>query len=271
VWWEPASTWNLTIPSHLGNPPLTPAITDPQIGFAFHDYCAFGELSTYLGLPAALQASCDLYHDLTWLNAATFEARTGLPQLVTEFGNIDDATELERSLRRSDATFTGWQYWHYGEGFAPRPESTEPFTPTQLQHLVRTYPRATAGVPGALSFDPASGEMRYRYAPRSLGAPTEIAVSDVHYPDGYAAEVSGGRATSASGASVLTIEADAAATQVDVVVRRAAPTPTPAPSTTALATDARALPATGAAPLAIGWALAGVGLALLRIRRTSSH
>ncbi len=264
VWWEPASTFNLTVPSHLGNPPLTPAITDPQIGFAFHDYCAFGELSTYLGLPSELQQGCDLHHDLTWGNAAAFEARTGLPQLVTEFGNIDDATELERSLRRSDATFTGWQYWHYGAGFAPREASIEPFSPTQLRHLVRTYPVATAGTPESLSFDPDTGEMRYSYKPRDLAVPTEIAVSDVHHPDGYEVAVTGGHVASAAGAAHVLVKADAGATRVEVIVR-----PGPgAPTTTGTQGQVQQIPATGSEATIWPWmfATAAASLGLLRHR-----
>ena len=248
VWWEPASTFNLTAPTHLANPPLTPAVDDPQVGFAFHDYCAFGELSTYLGLPAELQQGCDLHHDLTWQNAATFRARTGWPQLVTEFGNIDDGTELERSLRRSDATFTGWQYWHYGAGFGPRAASTEPFTPTQLRHLVRTYPVATAGEPGPLSFDPDTGVMRYSYTPRDLGVPTEIALSDVHYPQGVEISTTGA-AVGIEGNGRIVLEARPGATRVDVEIRPAARTPVPGGPRTGIPTQSPApeeLPATGA-------------------------
>jgi endoglycosylceramidase len=274
VWWEPASTWNLTVASDLADPPLTPAITDPNVAFAFHDYCAFGELSTYLGLPKDLQVTCDAFHDLTWQNAATFRARTGLPQLVTEFGNIDDAAELDRALRRSDAAFTGWQYWHYGNGgFGPRPASTEPFTPTQLSRLVRTYPVATAGTPGPLSFDPSTGEMHYRYTPSPAGGTTEIATSDVHYPHGYAATVTGGHLASEPGAARILVEPDAGAAQVEVTVRaRAASAPadaTPA-TTSAPATGRPHLPATGGAAPWWPWVALPAALALRWARRPRS-
>jgi endoglycosylceramidase len=221
VWWEPNATWNETVPSMLGAPPFTPAIRDPQVGFAFHDYCGFGELTTYTGAPAELQILCDGYHDLTWQHAADFQTRTGLPNLVTEFGNNDDPVELDRSLERADAAFTGWQFWHYGSGFGLRPDPGDPLTDVQRRHLVRTYPRATAGIPGSLAFDPGTGEMRYSYRPLALGVPTELALSDVHYPDGYEVVVTGGHVTSPPGAPVITIDADPGAAAVDVVVRRA--------------------------------------------------
>jgi endoglycosylceramidase len=219
VWWEPPSTWNLTAPSHFAEPPLTPAIDDPQVAFAFHDYCGFGELSTYFGSPPELQQTCDVQHAITWRNAAAVYRRTGLPQLMTEFGNIDNGVEIERALRLADAAFTGWQYWHYGAGFALRPASTEPFSPDQLRHLSRTYPAATAGTPVDLSFDPATGEMRYSYVPRDLGAPTEIALSDVHYPRGYDVAVTGGHVADTSSTGRVLIDADAGAQLVEVVVR----------------------------------------------------
>jgi endoglycosylceramidase len=276
VWWEPASTFNLTVPTMLAEPPVTPAVADPQVAFAFHDYCAFGELSTYFDLPPALQVTCDVYHDRTWANAAAMRARSGMPQLVTEFGNIDDAAELDRALSRADTAFTGWQYWHYGDGFHVRPASTEPFSPTQLARLSRTYPTATAGTPGPLTFDPSTGVMTYSYAPRAGGgAPTEIAVSDVHDAHGYTVRVDGGRVVSAPGAPCLLIAADAGASRVDVTVRPAAPGPAasvattstgPAPPSPTPPAGAH-LPATGrGGPVLAGLALAAAALVLLRVR-----
>ncbi len=271
VWWEPASTWNLTAPSHLAAPPLTPAIADPQVAFAFHDYCAFGELSTYLGSPPELQQTCDVHHGITWANAATFKARTGLPQLVTEFGNIDDGAELERSLRLSDDTFTGWQYWHYGAGFDLRPASTEPFSPDQLQHLARTYPSATAGTPIDLSFDPASGEMRYSYVPRDLGVPTELALSDVHYPLGYEVEVTGGHVMDTPGASRVLVDADAGSARVEVVVRRATAGAQGVTPATAPPPAGAELPATGGTVAWWPWLTVAALTAVATTRRSRAR
>jgi endoglycosylceramidase len=279
VWWEPASTFNLTVPTLLDQPPVTPVVSDPQVAFAFHDYCAFGELSTYLDLPKELQLTCDAYHDRTWANAAAMRARSGWPQLVTEFGNIDDAAELDRALSRSDAAFTGWQYWAYGGGFQVRPASTEPFSPTQLSRLSRTYPTATAGAPGPLAFDPATGVMTYSYAPpaRAGGPPTEIAVSDVHDPHGYAVQVEGGHVVSGPGAPRLLVAAAPGATRVSVTVRpAAAPVATTATGTAAAPVTTPAapephLPATGRdEPVLLLLALAGTALVLHRVRGTTT-
>ncbi len=269
VWWEPPSTWNLTAPSHLAEPPMTPAIDDPQVAFAFHDYCAFGELSTYFGSPPELQQTCDVHHAITWQNAATVFKRTGLPQLVTEFGNIDDGAELERSLRLSDDTFTGWQYWHYGAGFGLRPASTEPFSADQLQHLARTYPAATAGTPVDLSFDPATGEMRYSYVPRNLGVPTEIALSDVHYPRGYDVAVTGGHVAGTSSAGRVLIDAEPGSRLVEVVVRRSTGGTARAAATAVTPRDA--LPATGGSVSTLPWLALALTVACCALNRVGAQ
>jgi endoglycosylceramidase len=270
VWWEPNSTWNETVASALDDPPITPEVTDPEVAFAFHDYCAFGELSTYLHLPSALQIGCDAYHDLTWANAATMRARTGMPQLVTEFGNITDPVELARSLQHSDAALTGWMYWHYGPGRAVSADPGEPFTPGQLQQLVRTYPTATAGTPLAYTFDAATGTMHYAYRPTAKGQ-TSIAVSDVHYRNGWTASAGGGRITSAAGATPILVTPDPGVTQVNVVVQRAAgPAVTTTSLTSTTSTGSRTrqtLPATGAGPGPIAWVLTAAAAALVALRR----
>jgi endoglycosylceramidase len=274
VWWEPTSLFNTAVATALDDPPLTPKVTDPQLGFAFHDYCAFGELSTYLGLPTALQQGCDAYHDVTWTNAAAMRTRSGWPQLVTEFGNITDPVELARALRRSDAQLTGWMYWHYGPGRAVPTDPGEPFTAGQLQQLSRAYPAVTAGVPGAYSFDPATGEVHYSYRATSE-ALTILSLGDVHYPDGWSAGVTGAEIVGAgSTPDQVGIIAKPGA-EVTVLVRPASgadvvrlptttvpPTPTPPPH------GRRTLPATGGGSgLARGTALAAMAVVVRAVAR----
>ncbi|MFE3290759.1 cellulase family glycosylhydrolase [Rhodococcus sp. NPDC059234] len=205
VYWEPNVTWNETMPSNLGNPPKTPAITDPNIALSVHDYCIPSQMSIYGGLPGGLKAACPAQHDKTWFNIDTLGARTERPVLVTEFGDIDPET-LAATMSRADERFTGWQYWHYRSSFGPH--GGDPFTGEVGKQLVRTYPQATAGTPGKLQFNPNNGDFRYTYTPRPSGRPTEIYVSDLHYPAGYLAEVTGGQVTSAADARTVTVEAD---------------------------------------------------------------
>lgn len=201
VFWEPNVTWNETMPSNLGkNPP----ITSNDIVFAPHDYCIPSQLAIYLGLPEQLRGLCPVQQDKTWGNIDSFTRRTGIPTLITEFGD-GDATVLRNTLVRADERFIGWQYWHYGSGFGPGGSKPDPFLGDIGRDLVRTYPRATAGTPGRLIFDPANGDFAYRYTPRALSVPTEIYVSDLHYPNGYEIRVEGGTVTSTPGARVVTV------------------------------------------------------------------
>ncbi|GAA2785963.1 cellulase family glycosylhydrolase [Saccharopolyspora taberi] len=217
VFWEPNVTWNQMMPTHLAEPPLTPAIDDEQVAFSFHDYCVASQSAIYLGMPEELIGLCPVQHDLTWGHADAFTGRTGLPALVTEFGDVDPEV-LGHTLSRADDRFTGWQYWHYESITGPQPEE-DPFLSEAGRQLVRTYPRATAGTPEAMDFDPATGDFRYTYRPAGT-ALTEIYVSDLHYPDGYEVSVDGGEVTSAPGAPVVTVRAGGAGPVTVAVHRR---------------------------------------------------
>ncbi|RDI65125.1 cellulase family glycosylhydrolase [Nocardia pseudobrasiliensis] len=219
VLWEPNVLWNETIPTHIAEPPLTPAISDPSIVFSFHDYCTFNEAAIYLGLPRELIGLCDVQHDRTWANYQSVADRTGIPALVTEFGGDSRADTVARTVDRADSRLIGWMWWHYSSvdnGGAARPD---PFTGDLGRQLVRTYPRATAGTPLSLSFDAKTGETHYRYRPEKRDAATEIITSDLHYPGGYAVTAQGGRVTSAAGSRVITVEADSGAQAVEVIVK----------------------------------------------------
>ncbi|GAA4486911.1 hypothetical protein GCM10023094_44370 [Rhodococcus olei] len=206
VFWEPNVTWNETMPSNLGNPPHTPAITDPNIALSVHDYCIPSQMSIYAGLPAGLKAACPVQHDKTWFNIDTLGSRTNRPVMVTEFGDID-ADTLAATASRADDRFVGWHYWPPGN-FVDAASGRDPFRGEIGKQLVRTYPQATAGSPGTLRFNSDNGDFRYTYTARPSTKPTEIYVSDLHYPDGYVATAEGGRITSPAGARVVTVQAD---------------------------------------------------------------
>ena len=63
-----------------------------------------------------------------------------------------------------------------------------------LTAVVRPYPRATAGEPLRLRFDPWRHvfEFAFRHDPQ-LTAPTELFIPNLHYPRGYRVAVSDGR------------------------------------------------------------------------------
>lgn len=216
VFWEPNVTWNQLMPTHLASPPPTPPITDDNVAFSFHDYCVASQAATYLGMPEELVGLCPAQHEITWSHADAFLRRTRVPAMVTEFGDGDPAV-LRHTLTRADERFVGWHYWHYASIFGSDP-GTDPFLGEIGAQLVRTYPRATAGTPMSTSFDPATGDFSYTYRPDGGPAPTEIYVSDRHYPDGHVVTVHGGRVTSVPGARIATIRAVGAA-PVTVTVR----------------------------------------------------
>ncbi len=210
VHWEPNVTWNETMPSYLGAPPHTPAITDPNIALSVHDYCIPSQLSIYAGVLGGLKAVCPVQEDKTWMNVDALRDRTGRPVLVTEFGD-GDPEMLSATTSRADDRFVGWHYWHYSSIFGATPR-TDPFLGGIGKQLVRTYPRATAGVPGKLQFNPEGGDFRYTYTAKASTAPTEIYVSTLHYPDGYVATADGGEITSAPQSRLVTVEAHPGAT-----------------------------------------------------------
>ncbi|WP_455566324.1 endoglycoceramidase I [Nocardia amikacinitolerans] len=215
VLWEPNVTWNETMPTNLGkNPP----ITTPGIVFAPHDYCIPSQLAIYNGLPEFLRGLCPLQHGKTWDNIDTFTRRTGLPTMVTEFGDGDPAV-LRNTLVEADERFTSWHYWHYSSTFRTSGPAHDPFLGAVGQQLVRTYPQATAGTPGRMVFDADNGDFAYRYTPQTGSKPTEIYVSDVHYPEGYQVRVDGGTVTSPAGARVVSVQANGS-TPVTVYINR---------------------------------------------------
>lgn len=205
VFWEPNVTWNQMMPTHLAEPPATPEIDDDQVAFSFHDYCQVSQSAIYLGLPDEFLGLCPAQFDNTWSHADEFLDRTGMPGMVTEFGDSDPDV-LSGTLSRADDRFTGWQYWHYSS--IDGSDSDDPFTGAMGKQLVRTYAQATAGTPKQMSFNPDSGEFHYTYTPNRGGSPTEIYVSDLHYPDGYTVDVAGGSVTSSPNARTVTVEAD---------------------------------------------------------------
>ncbi|WP_345601854.1 cellulase family glycosylhydrolase [Tomitella cavernea] len=168
VYWEPNVTWNQLMPSKLGT---ERPITDTGIVFAPHDYCVPSQTSIYLGQSTELASLCPAQQDHTWANIDAFTARTGLPTVVTEFGDGDPAV-LGNTLRNADERFAGWFYWHYSSTRGADYTEPDPFAaahapgqPSIGRHLVRTYPQATAGTPVTMDFDIESGAFSYTYEP----------------------------------------------------------------------------------------------------------
>ncbi|WP_233266976.1 cellulase family glycosylhydrolase [Tomitella fengzijianii] len=217
VYWEPNVTWNQLMPSYLG---AQRPITDRNVVFAPHDYCIPSQTSIYLGQSAQLSSLCPAQQGHTWSNVDAVTERTGLPTVVTEFGDGDPSV-LTTTLRNADERFAGWLYWHYTSTRGPGYTLPDPFAATGDDGggsvgaaLVRTYPQATSGIPMSMDFDIDDGRFSYTYEPgarsqeQGPAGETLIYVAATHYPDGYVAEADGGVITSAPQARYLTVRAD---------------------------------------------------------------
>jgi endoglycosylceramidase len=73
--------------------------------------------------------------------------------------------------------------------------------------LSRTYPEAVAGRPISFDYSPDADVFHLAYAPNHrIHAPTVVFVpTQIHYPRGYCAKVTGGRVSSAPGSDLLDV------------------------------------------------------------------
>src|SRR5437660_10098676 len=98
----------------------------------------------------------------------------------------------------------------YNENKTPTGENLNLGT---LEALVEPYPQVTAGTPHSWGFDRNSATFTFHYSTRSAdgmrsfpsGSVTQIATPRLSYPKGYAAQVSGGKVVSRSGARVMRV------------------------------------------------------------------
>jgi endoglycosylceramidase len=227
VWFEPNFVFNGGAKSGYA---LLAPIPDENIGLSWHKYCLGGVVlhsQGFTDLPG-----CTQLHQIVSDNAEATRERMNATTLVTEFGASDDLADLQQVMDQTDAQFTGWQYWAYKEWADPTTESQESggqgmfaddedlstVKLAKLAVLERPYPQATAGTPGALSFDAATKTFEYSYTPRCAGGPTEIYVPKLHYPRGYSLDLTGARAISPPGSSRLKLEALPGAAGVSVKI-----------------------------------------------------
>lgn len=224
VWFEPNFVFNGGAKSGYGK------VNDSNVGLSWHKYCLSGVVLHSAGqqdLPG-----CEQLHQIVTDNAEETITTMGATTLVTEFGASEDLPDIQQVMDQTDKQFTGWQYWAYknwddpttesqtsgGQGLFADDEDLSTVKLDKLARLERPYPRATAGVPvkESLKFDAATKTFDYAYVPRCAGGPTEIYVPKLHYPRGYALELTGAHAISPPGASSLKLEAARGATQVSV-------------------------------------------------------
>ncbi len=186
-----------------GYPNFVGPMNFPNLVFNVHIYC--GERSGKTGNPTNI-AACAAQE------AHSFATRTedrrdlgssaqpgGPAWFLSEFGATSSAGLLERLTAVEDRSLVGWTYWswkYYGD---PTGSADEALVTTggtlraTARVLSRTYPEAIAGRPVSVSFNPATGAFHLVYRPnRSVHAPTVVFVpTQIHYPHGYCAQVTG--------------------------------------------------------------------------------
>ena len=146
--------------------------------------------------------------------------------MVTEFGATSSVPYLKSVTSLMDAEKVGWIYWswkYYDDPTGSRDESlvlsNGKLKPT-ARVLSRTYPQAVAGRPISYDYSPETDVFHLAYTPNHhVHAPTVIFVpTEVHYPGGYCARVSGGRVTSATGSDLLDVQNGSRGSLVTVTV-----------------------------------------------------
>lgn len=169
-------------PSHLQK--INDAIPGNKLVYAPHCY----PLSTHEGGP---YNASDKKNVKDWHRERKKEVAKhgGIPLMCGEFGLSPGCLDYDVYLKEINGVFDEnlwhWAYWSNDNGgWSPiQYDGTE--TPI-LQHLVRAYPKATAGRIRSFSYDPDEKIFTMDFVSRpSIGQPTEIFVPKRHYPDGY--------------------------------------------------------------------------------------
>jgi endoglycosylceramidase len=133
--------------------------------------------------------------------------------LVTEFGATSSVPYLANVTSLMDAEKVGWIYWswkYYGDPTGSAAESlvmSDGRLKATARVLSRTYPEAVAGRPISFDYSPDTDVFHLAYAPNHrIHAPTVVFVpTQIHYPRGYCAKVTGGRVSSAPGSDLLDV------------------------------------------------------------------
>ena len=216
VWYEPNVLFNYGIPTYVG------ALGDPRAGFAFHDYC-LTEPET------GSTAGCDPFDEMVFDNAVTHAVADREALMETEFGATTDVPYLQDMVDRADRLRVPWLEWAYcgcgdpttsGPGAKQaividprRPPAGRNLQLATLRALVEPYPQVISGTPRRWSYDRQSRTFRLSLDTARAGgggrfpagSVTEVAAPALVYGHRYGVAVSGGRPTSAAGASLLQI------------------------------------------------------------------
>jgi endoglycosylceramidase len=223
----------------LGMNTWLPSMDDPQVGFAFHDYCVLGSLG--ISLPAGIpipSLPCALLMAIPLTEAQLHFDATGEPSLMDELGAGDTDDDVAELLNQADQQMLSWNHWAYWaqdfgkpstygliDNLNDAPAGSNIKQPL-LTVLSRPSPRLIAGTPQSWSWNSSASTFKAAYATaRADGSGSfpagAVSIFFVHprfFPNGYQVQVTGGAVVSAAGATWLQIAALAGADAVTLTI-----------------------------------------------------
>ena len=231
IYYEPNVIFNNGAKTNVGD------VGDREIGFSFHSYCLQAAQTNE-------NTGCDIWDDLVVDNAETHATETGAALMMSEWGATDSPSVLTAMANRLDRTMLSWQEWHYcgcddpttsGPGDKQavvrdpaKPPQGDNLDAGKLAILTRPYPQLVAGTPTSWAYDAQAKRFELTFGTEApggkafgAGSVSEVALPQRVFPDGYAAQVQGGRIVSKAGAGVLRIATCAGTDTVAVTVTAA--------------------------------------------------
>ncbi|MBV1686237.1 cellulase family glycosylhydrolase [Novosphingobium sp. G106] len=210
------------VPPHFSN--------DPNLGLSFH----FGP-SDLGGV-----SNNDFVEKLgqTMSTASNYARRADVALVVTGYRLAKNEEQYAILTDLLGSRFIPWFFYTYKGMPDPGAENTslliDPSLPAsdanvksaRFDSMVVPYPQLVAGTPKSWSFDRSTKVVRFGYSTKPVGkrrpcagADTEIFVPARHYPQGYTAEVTGGKVVSSPTSAWLVIQQARGAREVGVTIR----------------------------------------------------
>ena len=202
IFYEPTLTGTLTGDIRLGNGfervPGGDEFRNRSV-YSWHYYCWLLEFIDADSKP--MRKLCDDgMGPQVFQTAEGLITRNGGAAFLTEFGNgdvglpnnrtnLNGTTQVDFVMGLTDQYYMSWVYWD--SDFWDRDLNIKY---TTVQVFARTYPRALAGTPTRLFFDPTNSDFSLEYvADTRVTSPTEIYIPKrFRYPNGYNVTVSAG-------------------------------------------------------------------------------
>ena len=190
LFFEPQSLFiNFGVTSNL--PKINDTRSVQHLGYAPHFYPFFVEAVTGPYNASAKQNTKDCFNSRTKemqrQNCPMIIGETGLSPSTVGFDNY-----LDDMMNYLDSMQAGISYWFNGHGGGWSPLNADGTESPIMPHLVRTYPKATAGKIKSFKFDVVIKKFSMTFVPNAaITQPTEIFVPNRFYPNGWNLNVIG--------------------------------------------------------------------------------